>query len=74
MLDGSCRFGPRAKREMVARLLAGETARSIARDLGCSPSTVATARERWQAASEAERAEGAGVRRAGRFRVGVRGR
>lgn len=58
MLDGRCRFGPRAKREMVARLLAGETARSIARDLGCSPSTVATARERWQAASEAERADG----------------
>ena len=24
MTDGRCRFGPRAKREMVARLLAGE--------------------------------------------------
>src|SRR5215218_1284660 len=59
MTDGRCRFGPRAKREMVARLLAGEAARAIARELGCSPTTVTTARDRWLGASEAERASGA---------------
>ena len=59
MTDGRCRFGPRAKREMVARLLAGEKARAIARSLGCSPTTVTTARDRWLGASAAERASGA---------------
>jgi hypothetical protein len=59
MTDGRCRFGPRAKREMVARLLAGETARQIARSMGCSPTTVTTTRERWAQASETERASGA---------------
>src|SRR4051812_26388961 len=59
MTDGRCRFGPRAKREMVARLLAGEKARQVARSMGCSPTTVTTARDRWLAASEAERASGA---------------
>ena len=59
MTDGRCRFGPRAKREMVARLLAGEQARAIARSMGCSPTTVTTTRDRWIAASEAERASGA---------------
>ncbi len=59
MTDGRCRFGPRAKREMVARLLAGEKARAIARDMGCSPTTVCTTRDRWQAASDDERASGA---------------
>jgi transposase InsO family protein len=59
MTDGRCRFGPRAKREMVQRLLAGETARAIARSMGCSPTTVTTARDRWLAAREAERASGA---------------
>ena len=58
MTDGRCRFGPRAKREMVARLLAGETARAVARDMGCSPTTVTTTRERWLGASDAERADG----------------
>jgi transposase InsO family protein len=58
MTDGRCRFGPRAKREMVARLLAGEQARAIARDMGCSPTTVITARDRWAGASDAERANG----------------
>jgi transposase InsO family protein len=57
--DGRCKFGPRAKREMVARLLAGEKARAIARSMGCSPTTVTTARDRWSAASEVERASGA---------------
>lgn len=58
MLDGRCRFGPRAKREMVARVLAGEHARAIARSMRCSPSTVTAARDRWLAASEAERSSG----------------
>jgi transposase InsO family protein len=59
MTDGRCRFGPRAKREMVARLLAGEKARAIARSMGCSPTTVTTTRDRWLAASDSERASGA---------------
>ena len=59
MTDGECRFGPRAKREMVARLLAGERARAIARSIGCSPTTVTAARDRWLQASEAERVSGA---------------
>ena len=68
MTDGRCRFGPRAKREMVARLLAGERARQIARDMGCSPTTVCTARDRWRAATESERVSGGVVRRrAARF-------
>lgn len=58
MTDARCRFGPRAKREMVSRLLAGEKARAIARDMGCSPTTVTTARDRWLAASEHERSAG----------------
>jgi Homeodomain-like domain len=59
MLNGRCRFGPRAKREIVLRLLAGEKARAIARDMGCSPTTVASTRDRWLAASEEERGSGA---------------
>jgi transposase InsO family protein len=59
MIDGRCRFGPRAKREMVARLLAGEPARAIARSMRCSPATVTTTRDRWFAASEQDRASGA---------------
>jgi transposase InsO family protein len=59
MTDGRCRFGPRAKREMVARVLAGETARQVARSMSCSPTTVTTAWDRWRQASQAERASGA---------------
>ena len=58
MSDGRCRFGPRAKREMVSRLLAGEKARAIARSMGCSPTTVTTARDRWLQASEQQRRDG----------------
>jgi transposase InsO family protein len=58
MTDGRCKFGPRAKREMVARLLAGEKARAIARQMGCSPTTVCVARDRWLAASDADRDSG----------------
>src|SRR5512132_1705200 len=59
MTDGRCKFGPRAKREMVARFLAGEKARQVARAMGCSSTTVTTTRDRWRAASEIERASGA---------------
>jgi transposase InsO family protein len=59
MTDGRCRFGPRAKREMVARVLAGESARAVARSMACSPATVTAARDRWLAATDAERANGA---------------
>ena len=58
MTDGRCRFGPRAKREMVARVLAGEQARAVARAMGCSPTTVCTARDRWLAATAEQRADG----------------
>jgi transposase InsO family protein len=44
---------------MVERVLAGESARGVARSMRCSPSTVASARDRWEQASEAERASGA---------------
>jgi transposase InsO family protein len=43
---------------MVSRLLAGEKARAVARSMGCSPTTVTMARDRWLAASEADRASG----------------
>jgi hypothetical protein len=43
---------------MVARVLAGEHARAVAGSMGCSPTTVTTARDRWLAASEAERTDG----------------
>src|SRR3954447_14070859 len=59
MTDGRCRFGPRAKREMVDRVLAGESARGVARSMRCSPSTVTAALGRWQQASAGERASGA---------------
>jgi transposase InsO family protein len=58
MTDGRCRFGPRAKREMLARLLAGEKARAIARSMGCSPSTVTATRDRWLQASSPQREDG----------------
>jgi len=44
---------------MVARLLAGEKARAVARSMGCSPTTVTATRERWLTATEQERASGA---------------
>ena len=59
MTDGRCRFGPRAKREMVDRVLAGESARCVARSMSCSAATVLTARDRWNAATTDERANGA---------------
>lgn len=58
MTDGRCRFGPRAKREMITALEAGHSARAVARTMGCSPTTVTATRARWQAASDHERADG----------------
>jgi hypothetical protein len=40
-------------------VLAGEHACAVARSMGCSPSTVTAARDRWRVATEAERASGA---------------
>jgi hypothetical protein len=59
---------------MIERVLAGESTRQVARSTRCSPSTATTARDRWQRASEVERAMGRGVRRAVRSRGRVRGR
>ena len=59
MTDGRCKFGPRAKREMIERWSAGESARSIARSMSCSPMTVTAARDRWLAATPSERETGA---------------
>ena len=58
MTDGRCNFGPRAKREMVSRLLARQEARAIARSFGCSPTTVTRTRDRWLAAGDTERPSG----------------
>jgi hypothetical protein len=44
---------------MVDRVLAGESARAVARSMRCSPSTVTAARDRWRQASERERRSGA---------------
>lgn len=55
MSDRRCRFGLAARIEMVRRRQAGESFRSIGRSLACSPNTVRTAWERWEAADEAGR-------------------
>jgi transposase InsO family protein len=57
MTDRRCRFGLRARIEMVERRQAGESFRAIARSMGCSPSTVKTMCDRFGSASEAERAD-----------------
>jgi transposase InsO family protein len=43
---------------MITRLFAGESARQVARRMGCSPTTITTTRDHWLAASEAERRDG----------------
>ena len=55
MTDRRCRFGLAAKIEMVRRREQGESLRQIARSMACSPSTVKTAWDRWQAADDAAR-------------------
>lgn len=57
MQDRRCRFGLAARIEMVRRRQAGESFRAIARSMACSPNTVRTAWQRWQAADEASRAD-----------------
>jgi len=57
MQDRRCRFGLAARIEMIGRRRAGESFRVIATALACSPSTVKTQWDRWQAASAAERAD-----------------
>jgi transposase InsO family protein len=55
VMDRRCRFGLAARIEMVRRRQAGESFRQIARALACSPTTVKTQVDRWQAAGEAAR-------------------
>ena len=57
MQDRRCKFGLAARIEMVRRRQAGQSLREIAAALACSPSTVKTQCDRWQAASEHERAD-----------------
>jgi transposase InsO family protein len=57
MQDRRCRFGPAARIEMIRRREAGETFRAIARALACSPNTVRTQWQRWQAADDQARAD-----------------
>ena len=57
MTDRRCRFGLAARIEMVRRRQAGESLRSIASSLACSPSTVKTLWDRWQGADERARAD-----------------
>lgn len=57
MQDRRCRFGLAARIEMVRRRQAGESLREIAREMACSPTTVKTQIDRWNAASNGERAD-----------------
>ena len=57
MTDRRCRFGLAAKIEMVRRRARGESLRQIARSMACSPTTVKTAWDRWQAADDVARAD-----------------
>jgi transposase InsO family protein len=57
MTDRRCRFGLAAKIEMVRRREQGESLRQIARSMACSPTTVKTAWDRWQAADDTGRGD-----------------
>ena len=57
MSDRRCRFGLAARIEMVRRRRAGESLRQIAVAMACSPTTVKTQIDRWNAASDGERAD-----------------
>ena len=57
MGDRRCRFGLAARIEMVRRRQAGESLRQIAGVLACSPTTVKTQCDRWDAASPQQRAD-----------------
>lgn len=55
MQDRRCRFGLGARIEMIRRRQAGQSLREIAAVMACSPTTVKTQWDRWQAADQAER-------------------
>ena len=55
MQDRRCKFGLAARIAMVRRRQAGESLREIARAFACSPTTVKTQCDRWDAASAASR-------------------
>jgi hypothetical protein len=55
MQDRRCKFGLAARIEMVRRRQAGQSLRELARAFACSPTTVKTQCDRWDAASEASR-------------------
>jgi transposase InsO family protein len=57
MGDRRCRFGLRARIEMIRCRQAGESFRQIAGRFGCSPATVKTQCDRWNAASDQQRAD-----------------
>lgn len=57
MQDRRCRFGLAARIEMVRRRQAGQSLREIARALACSPTTVKTQCDRWDAAEDRARAD-----------------
>ena len=57
MSDRRCRFGLAARIEMVRRRRAGASLRQIAVAMACSPTTVKTQIDRWNAASDGERAD-----------------
>lgn len=50
MMDRRCKFGLAARIEMVRRRQAGQSLRQIGRAFACSPTTVKTQCDRWEAA------------------------
>lgn len=57
MQDRRCKFGLAARIEMVRRRASGQSLREIAAAFACSPTTVKTQCDRWNAAGELERAD-----------------
>ncbi len=55
MQDRRCRLGLAARIEMVRRRQVGESLRQIAESFGCSPTTVKTQCDRWNAATDEQR-------------------
>jgi transposase InsO family protein len=55
--DRRCKFGLAARIEMVRRWQAGESLREIAVAMACSPTTVKTQIDRWNSATDQERAD-----------------
>jgi transposase InsO family protein len=57
MQDGRCRLGLAARLDIVRRRESGQSLREIAAAIGCSPTTVKTQCDRWEAATEEQRAD-----------------